>query len=381
MKRKTGQSALEYIIVVVFALTVLSGLVYVFFTVKGDFTEDTEKAMIEKAGKEIIRVVEEAYYSSGAYRKTIKVDFPDSVTDVFVQDQQFIVIRTNTGKEFVFRSSAPLVSAVLPESFAAGSIVIERINGKVVLCTVAPCSCSGDEAANCNDLIDNDCDGLTDGADFPDCCTDLDNDSYADINMSVPACVQGGYATDCNSSRADINPGEQEMCDMIDHNCNGDLFDSACTLDFYVETVANIDGQPGCISGYEPMLSLSSYRNAEVYGPLNLSNTYGYDLCYKTLNASGVNLKCRVSDAGCSIAGHEKRVFGFYSGSHVETTTSLYPKSVCCNVSAVTGQFNCSTRLGGCTASESCVASVSSYTNAHIGECGSYPRDVCCRIE
>jgi hypothetical protein len=72
----------------------------------------------------------------------------------------------------------------------------------------------------CSDTADNDCDGLTDGAD-PDCslfCVDVDGDGYGVVDHID--CTNAG--TDCDDSNAAINPGASDItCNGIDENCAG----------------------------------------------------------------------------------------------------------------------------------------------------------------
>lgn len=70
----------------------------------------------------------------------------------------------------------------------------------------------------CNDGVDNDCDGLIDISD-PDAvncpsCTDGDGDGYN---------VEGGGcgAVDCDDGDANVYPGSAEVCDGKDSNCDG----------------------------------------------------------------------------------------------------------------------------------------------------------------
>ncbi len=79
--------------------------------------------------------------------------------------------------------------------------------------------------------IDDDCDGLVDGAD-PDLAganttwyQDSDGDSYGNILVTLAACTQpAGYVAisgDCNDNNSAINPGATEICNNLDDDCDG----------------------------------------------------------------------------------------------------------------------------------------------------------------
>ncbi len=91
------------------------------------------------------------------------------------------------------------------------------------------------------DLIDNDCDGLTDEGVLSTFYADVDGDGYGDASSSTQACsAPSGYvsdATDCNDNNAAVNPAAIEVCNNIDDNCDGNI-DEGVQSTFY----ADVDG-------------------------------------------------------------------------------------------------------------------------------------------
>jgi hypothetical protein len=78
----------------------------------------------------------------------------------------------------------------------------------------------------CDD-IDNDCDGVTDGADAVGAVTsyrDLDGDGYGDPIMSQTECgTPDGYVaddTDCDDTDSAVSPSSPEICDGADNDCD-----------------------------------------------------------------------------------------------------------------------------------------------------------------
>ena len=62
---------------------------------------------------------------------------------------------------------------------------------------------------------------------------DGDGDGYGLSSSTQTQCVQpSGYvsdATDCDDDEEDINPGETEQCDDVDHDCDNDVGLTSCT--------------------------------------------------------------------------------------------------------------------------------------------------------
>ncbi len=86
------------------------------------------------------------------------------------------------------------------------------------------------------DGIDNDCDGGTDdaGEGVGAWYADVDADGYGNLDAGVLACDQppGTVAdsTDCDDAQPLSFPGNQEVCDEIDNDCDGAVDDGATDI-------------------------------------------------------------------------------------------------------------------------------------------------------
>ncbi len=110
-----------------------------------------------------------------------------------------------------------------------------------------------DEAEECIpepeicDGLDNDCDRAVDEdpIDPPTWYRDADGDGYGDPNdtRSDTCTPPPGYvadATDCDDTKASVNPGAEEVCNGIDDDCDGEVDEDVKEV-FYVD--ADGDGQ------------------------------------------------------------------------------------------------------------------------------------------
>ncbi len=126
-------------------------------------------------------------------------------------------------------------------------------------------TCDAIDAEEC-DGADNDGDGTVDESGAIDASTwydDADEDGYGDAAFPTVACTAPSLtvadATDCDDTRADVNPGADELCDSDDNDCDSVVDED--TVDdptWYADTDVDGYGDPdsattSCVqpSGYE----------------------------------------------------------------------------------------------------------------------------------
>ncbi|MFM9056211.1 MAG: MopE-related protein, partial [Bacteroidota bacterium] len=103
----------------------------------------------------------------------------------------------------------------------------------------------------CDGGVDNDCDGLADNADNSvtgqlTWYADADGDGFGNPAVSQLSCDQpAGYSidnADCDDSNAAVNPDEQEICNTIDDDCDGDVDDNDASVSGQPTWYADVDG-------------------------------------------------------------------------------------------------------------------------------------------
>ena len=119
-------------------------------------------------------------------------------------------------------------------------------------------------AAEVCDFLDNDCDGSTDEGFITTWYADADADGHGDPSGVVNSCTPpAGYVSnndDCDDSDPASFPGNTEICDGLDNNCDGQV-DEGLLQSWYLDADADgfgdfngsiqaCDQPPGYVSNY-----------------------------------------------------------------------------------------------------------------------------------
>ena len=116
------------------------------------------------------------------------------------------------------------------------------------------------------DGLDNDCDGVADGAAALDASTwyaDGDSDGYGDpLNATLACEVPSGFVavpTDCDDTNAAIHPDAVELCNFADDDCDGELDEpeAADAVAWYRDRDGDGHGDPNTV--YDACFAPSGY--------------------------------------------------------------------------------------------------------------------------
>jgi hypothetical protein len=147
----------------------------------------------------------------------------------------------------------------------------------------------------CNDVLDNDCDGLTDCADTANCppgvgpcpalCQDNDNDGYG--NPGTASCPNGSE-TDCNDTDDAVHPGAAEIpYNGKDDDCNPATLDDDFDGDGYPIATDCNDNDPSVHPGAAEICNDGQDNDCDGEQDCDDSDCMGNPICLTCTDSDG----------------------------------------------------------------------------------------------
>lgn len=92
-KRVSGQAAFEYLLITAFGFFLIIPIIIIAFSQSATFSSDVTSAQIQKVGNQIVDGANAVYYSGPPAKRTLKIYFPEGITNVEVANStiQFTV--------------------------------------------------------------------------------------------------------------------------------------------------------------------------------------------------------------------------------------------------------------------------------------------------
>lgn len=223
------------------------------------------------------------------------------------------------------------------------------------------------------DEVDNNCDGNIDEGVTTTFYADLDGDGYGDPNTSTEACsLTTGYSSDssdCNDADPSIFPGNIEVCDGVDNNCDGSI-DEGLTSTFYADNDGDGYGDPN--NTIEACSQPDNYRTDNTDCNDNDLNIYPgvTEICGDGLdnNCDGqIDENCPVCGNGVVETGEDCDDGNTVDGDGCSSTCVTETPAVGTITSAITGRVWMDRNLG---ASRSAISSSDEFAYGDLYQWG-----------
>lgn len=130
-----AQAAMEYIVVIGFAMVLAFPLIIIFFTQSQDVTDQLTMNQVREIGRKLISTAESVYYLGEPSQTTLKVYMPSGVENIVIDPDTneliFNVTIENMYSDVVFKSDIPINGDLDPIS-GVRYIIVKNVQHTVV---------------------------------------------------------------------------------------------------------------------------------------------------------------------------------------------------------------------------------------------------------
>ena len=126
-----GQVSVEYILVVGFAMLMITPLIFIFYSESNNMQSDISNQQADKIANELVKAADQVYFQGPPTTQTIKIYMPENVKEVVV-GSNYIKINTQSS-DGIPRTSAANLTGSLGNYPGLHIIRISAIPGGVYL--------------------------------------------------------------------------------------------------------------------------------------------------------------------------------------------------------------------------------------------------------
>ncbi|MBU3941609.1 MAG: putative metal-binding motif-containing protein [Nanoarchaeota archaeon] len=216
--KKRAQAAMEYLLVGSLVTLIIIPTMYVFYGYSQTSNEEVKQSQLNKVGTDIVDIAEQVYYLGEPSRVTIDAAMPEGIMGMEVWKNQEVVFFLNDGSEVSFKSKVNITTSKPCIGRCYGNFT-ERFHSPGLKSIII-------EAKKDHVFIREAGDNQTEQEPIEEdkfYCDEDDDNHYA-IESSF-SCPSGRSDTeqgdDCNDNDDEMFPGNPEVCDGKDNNCDG----------------------------------------------------------------------------------------------------------------------------------------------------------------
>ena len=219
--KKRGQAATEYLLVGSLITLIIIPAIYIFYGYSQSSNKEIEQSQLNKVGTDIVNIAEQVYYLGEPSKVTIDATMPSGIAGVEVWKNQELVFFLNDGSEISFKSKVNITTNKACTDRCYGKFT-ERFYSPGLKSIII-------EAKKDRVFIREAGDNQTEQTEIEEELIYCDNDEDTYYSTEGSYFCQPGrnsdpeQGDDCNDNDADMFPGNPEVCDNKDNDCDGSI--------------------------------------------------------------------------------------------------------------------------------------------------------------